>query len=202
MCSFRKIVFLFITCISAQGQAAHGGDAPARTLEEFLNNPNGFTCIWLENNEIGDEQAIILANALKKNRTVTELNLFKNQIGDTGAIALAEALEVNRTLSSLNLASNKIRVAGAIALAKALAAKNFTERNNTITSLCLDMNPIVPCTASKIATDAIAAINTIVKCLKRNRDLDSAVWPILLSAGRFDPKLSYDIWTEEILPFW
>jgi hypothetical protein len=48
-----------------------------------------------------------------------------NKIGDAGAIALAEALKVNNTITELNLRNNKIGDAGAIALGRACAGKNI-----------------------------------------------------------------------------
>jgi Ran GTPase-activating protein (RanGAP) involved in mRNA processing and transport len=41
-----------------------------------------------------------LANALKENTTVTEINLSHNQIRDEGASALADALKVNTSVTN------------------------------------------------------------------------------------------------------
>ena len=46
-------------------------------------------------NSIGDEGAEYLAEALKVNNSVTEINLNHNSIGSEGAKHLAEALKVN-----------------------------------------------------------------------------------------------------------
>jgi Ran GTPase-activating protein (RanGAP) involved in mRNA processing and transport len=48
------------------------------------------------------------------------LDLGKNHVGDKGALALAEALKSNTVLRDLNLQSNSIRREGATALATAL----------------------------------------------------------------------------------
>ena len=56
-----------------------------------------------DNNNIGDEGCVALAEALKTNRTVHTLNLYHNHIGVQGCVALAEALKTNRTAHTLNL---------------------------------------------------------------------------------------------------
>jgi len=56
-------------------------------------------------------------------RVLTELRLDENNIGDEGAAAIAEALRGNEVLTTLNLANNpQIRDQGAAAIAEALAA--------------------------------------------------------------------------------
>ena len=47
----------------------------------------------MEQNNIGDEGAIAIADALKTNSTLQEISLRKNDIGDEGAIAIAEVLK-------------------------------------------------------------------------------------------------------------
>ena len=49
-----------------------------------------------------------LADALKENNTLTDLNLSANKISDEGAMVLAEALKENNTLSCINLGFNNI----------------------------------------------------------------------------------------------
>ena len=50
----------------------------------------------------------------------SDRSLYNNQIGDQGAMAIGEALKVNGALTSLWLAENKIGDQGATAIAKAL----------------------------------------------------------------------------------
>jgi len=52
-------------------------------------------------NKIGDQGATAVAEALKVNGALTNLNLFINKIGDQGATAIAKALEVNGALTAL-----------------------------------------------------------------------------------------------------
>jgi len=90
----------------------------------------GSETVDLRNNSIGDEGAIALAEALKSNRTITNVNLGWNSIGIKGAIALAEALKVNKTIKEINLWHNSIGDEGALALAEALKANNTIEKIN------------------------------------------------------------------------
>jgi Ran GTPase-activating protein 1 len=53
------------------------------------------------------------------NRVMTELELGVNEIGDEGAKAIAEALKVNAVLTTLSLWNNSIGDEGATAIAQA-----------------------------------------------------------------------------------
>jgi len=70
---------------------------------------------------LDDNKVIILANALKKNSNITNLDLGFNIIGDKGSITLATL----NTIDELNLEGNNIKIEGAIALAKG----NFKKLN-------------------------------------------------------------------------
>ena len=52
-------------------------------------------------NEIGDQGAAAIGEALKVNGALTKLFLDWNDIGDDGAKALASSLEVNGALTEL-----------------------------------------------------------------------------------------------------
>lgn len=71
-------------------------------------------------NVVGDEGAVLLAQALARNESVTELDLWANWIGDAGAMALASMLPRSMTLARLHLSRNAIGEKGARALAQAL----------------------------------------------------------------------------------
>ena len=60
----------------------------------------------MQSNEIGPEGAIAIADALKINTSIKELNLWKNKIGPEGAIAIADALKINTSIEELNLKFN------------------------------------------------------------------------------------------------
>ena len=77
-----------------------------------------------------------MAEALKVNTAIQELELISNKISDEGAKALAETLKVNTTLQELDLYGSKISEEGAKALAEALKV------NTTLQRLCLSCNKI------------------------------------------------------------
>ena len=175
----RTITLLFFAFISVHGQAA--------TLEAFLANPTNTNVVILDlrANQIGDEEAIALAEALKVNVTLTKLDLGCNQIGDAGARALAEGLKVNGNLTSLDLCLNQIGEAGARALAEAL------KLNVTILLLHLD--------GKQLDFDQSRAWKLLRKSLIRNERFPKVnYYATLLTAGRFLPELPNHIWTEEI----
>ena len=72
-------------------------------------------CVWqldFGNNMIGGECMTEMAACLKKNKTLTSLNLYMNDIGDVGMEQLAEALAENDTLETLDVGGNNIRAMG------------------------------------------------------------------------------------------
>ena len=66
--------------------------------------------LYLGNNNISDEGAKALAEALKVNTALQELDLDFNKISDEGAKALAEALQVNTALQELWLNLSLIHI--------------------------------------------------------------------------------------------
>ncbi|CAE7258667.1 NLRC3 [Symbiodinium sp. CCMP2592] len=73
--------------------------------------------INLARNDIGDDGAKVLAEALKINRSVTEISLTRNNIGDDGAQALAGAIAINSSIVKVDLSFNsRIGEVGAQAL--------------------------------------------------------------------------------------
>ena len=86
-------------------------------------------------NEIAAPGAAALAEALKKNSTLTDLHMHRNAIGDAGAEALAAALETNQGLQHLTVSDNKIGGAGVAAFGNALK-HNTTLKELSLTSLC------------------------------------------------------------------
>ncbi len=65
------------------------------------------TALGLGGNNIGDEGAIAIAEALKVTAVLTKLDLSgRNFIGDDGAKVIAEALKVNAVLTELDLRFN------------------------------------------------------------------------------------------------
>ena len=84
----------------------------------------------ISNNDIGPEEASILANEWQKNENsaIKKFNISNNRIGDLGAYALAKAIPYLKNLTSLNISNNKIGDKGLRAISKALLLnKNITD---------------------------------------------------------------------------
>lgn len=79
---------------------------------------------------------IVLADVLKSNVTVRELNLNGNDIGDDGAASLAVELQSIKNVEVLKVSRNGIGDAGVADLASAL------KFNTTLTALFLSLNRI------------------------------------------------------------
>ena len=60
----------------------------------------------------------IISNFLKQNNTLCLLDCSSNQITDDGAAALAEAIQVNTTIKELNISKNLISKEGIIRIVK------------------------------------------------------------------------------------
>ena len=103
----------------------------------------------------------VLADVLKSNTTVINLNLCDNDIDDAGAAGLADALKFNTTLSVLNLSENSIGDAGAANLADAL------KWNKTLTELNLRDNFVYEAGAERLA-DALKSSTTLTESNLRN----------------------------------
>ena len=120
----------------------------------------------LGSNGIGDDGAIVIAEALKaksnlpseagKVGSLIMLQLSSNKIKDKGAIAIASALEVNTSLDTFELNNNQIENNGAIALANAL------KLNKSLKSIDLASNRIKDDGAKAIA-DALEVNSTLTK---------------------------------------
>ena len=63
----------------------------------------------LYRNEIGNEGAAAIGDALKVNGSLTSLNVGYNMIPDDGATAIAEALKLNGSLKEVRSASAHAR---------------------------------------------------------------------------------------------
>mmetsp|Transcript_9336 Transcript_9336/g.17893 ORF Transcript_9336/g.17893 Transcript_9336/m.17893 type:complete len:631 (+) Transcript_9336:70-1962(+) len=98
-----------------------------RVLEAKANDDcDHLTELYLHNNGIDDEQASVIADVLRKNRTLKKLWMFHNNIGDAGAINLAKMIRENQSLRTMHLRGNAIGDSGAVEIAAAL------EENKTL----------------------------------------------------------------------
>ena len=108
----------------------------ATALAEMLKENRMLQQLNVSNNSIGDGGATALAEMLKENRTLQQLSVSDNSIGDGGATALAEMLKENRTLQQLYVSNNSIGDGGATALAEML------KENRTLQQLDVSRNSI------------------------------------------------------------
>lgn len=79
----------------------------------------------LQDNGLGDTEAQSLAEALKRNSTITSIILNNNDIGTAGAQSLAEALKINSTVIALYIEQNDIKELGGEALIGSLNANRI-----------------------------------------------------------------------------
>ena len=118
--SASEIDLGYIPGMGKKGLTAHD----AAVVAEILKSNTSVTKVTLFNNEeIGDEGAKALAEALKVNATLKTLRLYGCGIGDDGAAALAEALRSNTSLTSLALNNNGIGERGKQLLHEAVAGR-------------------------------------------------------------------------------
>lgn len=129
-------------------------DGNTKAIAEALKHNTTLAEINFSSLQLNDADAVALAEALMVNRTLKSLTLFNNTIKDVGAIAIAETLKQNTTLRTLNLGGNRIGESGSKAIAEAL------KQNRTLTNLSLENNMI-----------GAEATTTITEALKQNSAL-------------------------------
>ena len=84
-------------------------------------------------NEIGNLGCSAFGEALKANGSrLKRLNMNMNNIGDDGLMKLANGLKSNTSLMELNLSGNNIKRNGALALARVLEDENITLETLTL----------------------------------------------------------------------
>jgi Ran GTPase-activating protein (RanGAP) involved in mRNA processing and transport len=66
--------------------------------------------------KITPQLSVIVGNILKRNDSLTDLDLSFNMIGTKGAEAIGKALETNEGLVKLNLRSNDLGYTGTLLL--------------------------------------------------------------------------------------
>jgi len=75
---------------------------------ERIPKTNGRSKVYLNNANMGDIGAKLVAAELKDNKDCTSLWLYGNGITHLGAIELAKGLKTNSTLTVLDLHDNRI----------------------------------------------------------------------------------------------
>lgn len=117
------------------------GDSEVFKLYEGLWLNRGLTILLLRHNKILDNGAIYLANSLRVNRSLRELDLSENEIKvkitqNKGGLALASGLTANASLETLNLRGNNLRNPVAELFIE------VTRKNASLTSVNLHLNSI------------------------------------------------------------
>lgn len=113
-------------CLSAKGLT----DNDAQMIVKLMD-AGTVQRLVLAKNKLGDAAAVMIAEALKRNESLTFLSLAGNNVGEAGGIALAEALSVNTSLKSLFMSSNALGPTATQALHRA-----NEERSTPLTGLC------------------------------------------------------------------
>lgn len=114
----------------------HLGGHDVKELADALRVNTTLIDINIKKAKISADGLHTLADALRVNTTLTTVDLANNAIGDNGAYELAYALRVNTTLTKLELSTNQISDSGAECLADALRF------NTKLTSIGLQDNQI------------------------------------------------------------
>ena len=145
------------------------------SISECLNST--LCKLNLSSNNITDEGAKRLAEAIKVNRKLQKLNTSSNKITDEGAKRLAEAIQVSTTLQELNISSNKITDEGAKRLAEAIGV-NRTLQELNISKNCISKEGVMKiveactinrtlhklvCTHNNLSKSGLAAINEYIR---------------------------------------
>jgi hypothetical protein len=101
-------------------------------LEDLLSQHQGD--LDLAHCGLGDLGACTLAEALKSNTSIDEVNISQNRITDQGIVPFAKAMEQNSTILRLHLNFNVFGDAGLVAVGKML------QINSTIIKIYLGSN--------------------------------------------------------------
>ena len=112
------------------------GDDGAKMIADALNGHHSLKTLVLRCNNIGDDGAKHIADALKDNHSLTILDLKENNICADGAKMIADVLKYNHSLKELSLSDNNIGANGAKMIADALKI------NQNLTLLDLHENNI------------------------------------------------------------
>ena len=106
------------------------------TLAETIKYNSTVTQLDLSANGLGDGECTALAEAIKHNSTITQLDLSENDLCIGSCTALAEAIKHNSTITQLDLSRNGFGTGDCTTLAKAI------KHNSTITQLDMSRNKL------------------------------------------------------------
>ncbi len=156
------------SCLKLQDDVIRfGGRAHAGFLFEAIKVNKSLTQLILLGNDFGDAGAASLAEVINVNTTLKQLDLHRNKIGHAGAASLAQAVKVNTTLTEMTLSANTFGDTGAASLAEAIKV------NTTLTKLTLGSNYIADAGAASLA-EAIKVNTTLTSLLLPFNDIGDA----------------------------
>ena len=147
-------------------------DEGATALANAMKGNTTLQILYLGSNQISDEGATALAHALQGNTALRGLYLDNNQVSDKGGTPLAHALEGNTTLQEFHLGSNQISDKGAITLAHAL------QGNTTLQRLSLGNNQISDEGATALAQVMKGNTTLQILFLSSNQISDKGATPL------------------------
>jgi hypothetical protein len=166
----------FLCRLHLSGCGPHG--APLRQLVGALSVNEQLRSLDLSVNELDEDDARSLADMLRKNRSLTTLNLPLNpNIGEAGWRALAGSLCNHRSLIELGLMSCALHGAPLRLLAEALST------NEKLRSLDLSANGLDDDDARSLA-DMLKKNRTLTKLDLSLTDIGEAGWCVLADALR------------------
>ena len=126
------------------------------TLAEVIKRNSTITHLNLSSNLLGLGDWTALAEAIKHNSTIRQLDLSENRFGvDDSNIVLADAIKHNSTMTHLNLSCNFLGLGDCTALAEAIK-HNLTIRQLDLSGSCIGFGD---CTI--VLADAIKHNSTI-----------------------------------------
>lgn len=123
-------------------------DEGARSLSDALAKNTSIKFLYLEGNNITNVGCEALASALLENSSIEELYLGANDIGPEGAASLAKVITSNTTLNKLYIDGNQIGPQGATAFSEALESM---DGKATLRQLYADNNNLGKDAAKRLA---------------------------------------------------
>ena len=203
MSPFGRVRFSFFFSLARDALVAllreHGkGEQAERLMRGELTELN------LDDCEIGDDGAEIVADFLKHDEIVIEVRLFGCNIGLREVKFIAEALKQNQSVKIIHFQYNRIDDEGAKALIEALNC------NLSITSLVVYGNPIAPEFQEAIEYLSDTRNKTLIPAAVRRASLFIIIARrILANAGSFSifPKeivkmIAMKVWATRKDPIW
>ena len=136
-----------------------------------------------KNSQGSYDGAKAIADALKTNTTLTEINLNNNNIEDEGVKVIAEMLKNNNTLRILILEDNEFGVEGAKAIAEAL------KENRSLIKLNIQQNLTLGNEGIKLLADALKTNTTLKEINLRSTGFDNEGAIFLVEALKINKTL-------------